>query len=110
MKKIPHDEEFKKWRKKISAEEYRIAVDAIKELIKSKDGVFNSSHLPGKNWAGTPFEPLYRACGKSEQQSGYFFGLMVWEVMMELDDKWFFKPTDKDSGDPLGKTYFRESK
>lgn len=109
IKRIPKSREvnYQKWRKKLSNEEYNNAVSEIKRLINGKDN-FNSSYLPGKNWLGTPLEPLYHACGKSEEQSGYFFGLLVWEVIIKDSDVWYFKSPDKDSDDPLGKVYFRK--
>ena len=32
---------------------------------------------------------------------------MVWHVMMERPDRWYFKPADEDYDDVLGMRYFR---
>jgi len=108
MTRVPHKGEFDAWRTKIGNADYDLAVEAIKDRIDGKS-VFTSSFLPGSDWMGTPFQPLYFACGQSEEQSGYFFGLIVWSIIMEDDDEWVFKPSEKDDGDPLGTTYWRRN-
>lgn len=106
VKRLPHREQFEAWRNRISDEDYERAVEAIKMLIHDK-GEFNSSFLPGSDWTGTAFEPLYEACGRNVTHAGYFFGLIVWSVVMEDEDAWVFKPSDKGEGDPLGTFYWR---
>jgi len=106
MTRVPHKDQFDNWRTIIEDADYDRAVDAIKDRI-APVNIFTSSFLPGRDWTGTPFQPLYVACGKSVKQSGYFFGLIVWSIIMEDDDKWVFKPSEKDDGDPLGTTYWR---
>ena len=59
--------------------------------------------MPGSNWDGTVYEPLYYACGKNQTQSGMFFGLIVFKTLMEREDKvWGFGRY----GDIKSMTYF----
>jgi hypothetical protein len=110
MTRIPHRREYDLWRANISEADFDAAVAAIQDWIADKD-VFTSSFIPGNDWTGTPYEPLYQACGQSETQSGFFFGLIVWKVVMDDDDdEWRFKPAEKDNADPLGMTYWRETR
>jgi len=107
MTHIPHRHEYDIWRRNISDGDFEAVVAAIRDWIDDKT-VFTSSFIPGKNWMGTVYEPLYHACGRSETNSGFFFGLIVWKIVMEDENReWRFKPAEKDSGDPLGTTYWR---
>ena len=64
--------------------------------------------MPGKDWTGTPFQPIYeKAARYSEEAAARCFGLMVWEVFMERDEKWTSGRFEKD-GEPIGsRTYFQ---
>lgn len=95
------------WRSRLDDDDYDEVVDAINEYIEGKE-VFISSHIPGKHWQNTVFYPLYEACNRSQEQAGWFFGLIVWETIITRDEKWFFKPADGDGDDILGMTYFQE--
>ena len=108
MTYIPHKRDYDAWRARISDGDYDRAVEAIREYMADKD-VFTSSYIPGPDWTDTPYQPLYHACGQSVQQSGFFFGLIVWIIVMNDDETWLFKPSDKEADDPLGMTYWRRN-
>ncbi|MBN2271028.1 MAG: hypothetical protein JXN61_10460 [Sedimentisphaerales bacterium] len=97
------------WRDNLSDSDYEAVVEAINAYVDSvpPDKPFVSSFIPGHDWEGTVYEPLYLACGRSKEQSGWFFGLIVWQVMIDRPDKWIFKPLDKEE-DVLGTTYWRK--
>jgi hypothetical protein len=105
---VPHKHDYDTWRSRISDADYDGAVAAIREYMAEKE-VFNSGFIPGNDWTGTPYQPLYLACGQSFQQSGFFFGLIVWITVMDDPDEWLFKPSDKDGQDPLGMSYWRKN-
>ncbi|MCY2926106.1 MAG: hypothetical protein NT031_11810 [Planctomycetota bacterium] len=107
--KLPHKDQFTAWRRRLSDADYQRAADSIKSMCEAKDFVV-SSFLPGSDWTGTEFQPLYFACGQSMQQSGLFFGLIVWKVMMDDDAEWCFLPADKGGDDVLGMRYFPKPK
>jgi hypothetical protein len=59
----------------------RSAIDAEfgKAATKAAGGegaVVYSSAIPGKNWTGTPYQPIYNML-QDENQSRLFFGLLV---------------------------------
>lgn len=88
--KLPHEAEFKSWRSKISDSDYDKVVDAINDKIDQSD-INTAGWLPGSNWDGTVFEPLYIACGKNQNASALFFGLIVFETLMyRKDTVWGF--------------------
>lgn len=109
---IPHrrQEQFDAWQKNLADPDYEAVVGAINAYVDAvePDKPFVSSYIPGHDWTGTVYEPLYIACGRSIEQSGWFFGLIVWQVMINRDDKWYFKLADKDGDDVLGTTYWRK--
>jgi hypothetical protein len=98
--------DFRRWRTALGEDNYQIASDAIRNRLDEKEVVV-AAWLPGKDWTGTPFEPLYYACNRNEEQSGWFFGLIVWDVMIHHSDDWFFLPA-ADEDDVLGMRYFRK--
>lgn len=104
-----HESEFQAWRSEISDGDYQAMVQAINTYCDQKD-CFRTSYMPGQDSAiMAAFPPLQAACGGSEEQSGFFFGNIVWRVIFDRDDKWYFKPADKEGGDALGMTYWRRT-
>ena len=98
--------DFKKWRDRLSEADYDRAVQGIREKCNGK-GFVVSSFLPGADWTNTEFQPLYEACHKNEQHAAWFFGLIVWQTM--IDDTvhdWVFLPPDKEGNDVIGMQYF----
>jgi hypothetical protein len=101
--------DFNQWRKNLSCEDYekvRIAINAYIDNKVHKNEPFVSSHIPGPDWRGTPYQSLYLACGQSMEQSGWFFGLIVWQVVIDRPEDWVFKLGDKDEDDVQGTTYW----
>ena len=63
--------------------------------------------LPGHDWTGTVYEPIYEACGRNVSQSGLFFGIIVFNLLMNRDDKvWGFGRFEKDGKQIASMTYF----
>ena len=85
---------------------YGKVVDAINQQVDAND-VNTAGWMPGSDWTGTVYEPLYYACGKNEIQSGLFFGLIVFKVLMERTDYvWGFGRFEKDGVAIRSMTYF----
>ncbi len=67
---------------------------------------------PG-NWTGTPFGPIFEACGENAERAGMFFGNAWKKVIIDRPEEWIgirFDPTFPKRGITLmGKTYFRSS-
>jgi hypothetical protein len=99
--------DFAAWMQNLSPADYQRVRDAINAYADPRD-VFVSSHIPGKDWIGTVYEPLYFACRQNQTHAGFFFGLIVWQTMIDREDEWYFKPGERDANDVLGMTYFRK--
>jgi hypothetical protein len=107
---IPHHDDYQRWRALLSDLDHMAIIYHLHEMMDHED-VFNSSFIPGSDWTGTVFQPIYEtACKKSWEQSRLFFGLLVWEAVMRHESDWCFLSRDSnESLGVLGKTYFRRS-
>lgn len=92
LTKIPHTNNYKLIRERLSEKEYNDIVEALENRIDSdKNEVITSSWIPGKNWEDTVFWPIYeKAANQNVELAGLFFGLIVWVVFMEHPKKWTF--------------------
>lgn len=72
---VPHQEEFGAWKSRLSATQYAAIRAELGRQIDTGE-IHTSSWIPGPNWRGTPFQPIYDiACGQDEESSTKFFGL-----------------------------------
>lgn len=110
---IPHrrQADFNLWRNNLADSDYEAVIETINEYVNAVDSdkPFVSSYIPGHDWTDTVYEPLYIACGESKEHSGWFFGLLVWQVMIGHEEEWVFKIADKED-DVLGTTYWRRNR
>jgi len=107
VKTIPHYNQYKKWKSKMSADEVNAIFDELNSRFDVNE-VETSSWIPGSDWTGTVFQPIYeKACRSDEIASGLCFGLMVWEAMMNHPEVWGFGRYEKDGIPIQGITYFR---
>lgn len=106
VEKLPHKKDFERWMRNLGEEEYSKIVDALNEKIDKSD-INTSSWIPGSDWTGTVYEPIYHACGDNKETSGMFFGLILFNLLMERDDAvWGFGRYEKDGVPIRGTTYF----
>lgn len=104
---IPHEKSFRMWRSRLSDLEYQAITDDLNNRINGTE-IQTSSWIPGSDWTGTVFEPIYtRACENNITDSGLCFGLIVWVVMMERPETWAFGRYEKDGIPIRGLTYFQ---
>jgi hypothetical protein len=98
--------DFTRWRTQLSDLEF---LKIKNELINRIDGnnVHTSSWIPGTHWGGTVFEPLYHACNKNETHAAFFFGLILFHVMIEHNECWSFGKFDLNGKSIKGLTYFK---
>lgn len=106
VRDIPHDSQYRAWRSRVPAEQFQKVWDKLNSLI-DVDEIHTSSWMPGNHWEGTVFEPLAVACGGDVEASGKFFGLILWDVMLNRDEVWSFGRYEKDGVPIQGMTYFR---
>jgi hypothetical protein len=106
---VPHRSDYDHWLARlnhIDPQAFQRICDDLDRRFDARD-VDTSSWIPGAVWTETIFEPIYRACGHDEVSAGLFFGLIVWQVVMDRGDCWSFGRYEK-GGIPIrGMTYFR---
>jgi len=104
---IPHKKEYDIWRSRLKEGEYQEIVDKLNSMIDS-DEIHTAGWMPGSDWTGTVFQPIYeKACNMNFEQAALFFGLIVWTVFMNREDKWSFGRYEKNSIPIRSLTYFR---
>lgn len=104
----PFLREYNIWRNRLSEEEYAAIEVKINEMIDGNE-VHTASWMPGNNWEGTVFEPIYtKACGMNEEDSGRCFGLFIWYIFQNRTDEWFSGNFEKDGVPIKSRTYFRK--
>ncbi len=104
---IPHEKDFRIWRSRLTDSEYQAIVDELNSRI-NKDEVHTSGWIPGSDWTGTVYKPIYsKACLGDETQAGLCFGLFLWVVMMERPEWWSCGHYEKDGIPIKSLTYFR---
>lgn len=104
--RVPHKTDFDKWMEKLSEEDYEKIEEALNNKIDQND-VNTAGWIPGHDWTGTVYEPIYEACGRNVTQAGMFFGLIVFELLMNREDKvWGFGRFKKDGKQIASMTYF----
>ena len=106
VKTLPHQKDFDVWRKRLTETEYQDVCDEITKHFDESE-VNTSSWIPGHDWSGTPYGPLFRACNNNKESSGLFFGQIVFKLLMERPDAvWGFGRYEKDGMPIKGITYF----
>jgi len=71
------------------------------------DRIHTAGWMPGNNWIGTPFQPIYEACGEDEKEAGKCFGLIAWKVFEKRPETWASAHGVKDGREIESRTYFR---
>ena len=100
---IPHRQEFDAWMANLAPEGYDGVVEALSNIFDESE-IQTSSFIPGDDWTGTPYEPIWHAVGHDMDRAALFFGLIVWRVVMEHPESWSF---GRYFDHIQGMTYFR---
>lgn len=85
--KLPHEDQFKSYKKLLSDIEFKNICNEIDDRINGNE-VNTSSWIPGNDWVNTPFEPLSRICNGDRKESGLLFGLFTFKVFMDREEAW----------------------
>lgn len=103
---VPYEQHFRAIRARIKNNDYEDIVAALNAKIDG-DEIHTSSWMPGSDWYGTVYWPIYVACRENEEVAAKFFGQVVWTVFMDRPEDWASGRYEK-NGVPLsGRTYFR---
>ncbi|MGO9138761.1 MAG: hypothetical protein ACLP9S_02650 [Syntrophales bacterium] len=104
---IPHLQNYNIIRARLTLQEYEAIIEAINAVFDEVD-IQCSSFIPGAEWEGTPYMPLYeKAALQNFDLAAQMFGLIVWVTLMDRDDAWGFERYPITGRDIEGMTYFR---
>ncbi|MGD2072982.1 MAG: hypothetical protein PVG65_05795, partial [Candidatus Thorarchaeota archaeon] len=101
---MPHRAAYNRWMERIDDDEHDLIIEAITEIL-DREQIIKSSWIPGKDWDGTVFKPICRACNSDPTSSALFFGLLVWEAALVHDKVWAFGRYECGGGEGL--TYYQ---
>lgn len=106
---IPFRETFETIESRLSESQHDAIVAEINRLMDEAGGeIVTAGWLPGPDWTGTPFEPIYRiAARRNEELAGKMFGLLVWHTIMLRPERWASGRFEKDGVELSSRTYFR---
>jgi hypothetical protein len=104
---IPYKSDYNRFLSRLTPEETGRILDTLNEMIDG-DEIHTAGWMPGSDWTGTAFEPLYTKAARRDQNlAAQAFGLFVWRAFMERPEVWTSGRFEKD-GEPIGsRTYFR---
>jgi hypothetical protein len=108
LTRIPYEETYWPLRDALDRVNPTAFDDIHKELTSRFKGreIDTSSWIPGKDWTGTVYDPIYAATGLDEVAAAKFFGQIVWQVVMDLDSCWASGRYELDGVQIKGRTYF----
>lgn len=109
INEMPHLVRYRTWCQKLDQVDSRADQRIHDELDERFDRreVDTSIWIPSSDWTDTPYQDLYEACGRDPEATDLFFGLLVWQVVMDRADSWSFGRYEKNGIPIRGMTYFR---
>ena len=89
---------YEAWLSLLAPADYRAIVAAMNLAIDTRD-VVRAQYivcLPGhgEEWHEV-YEPVWEAMSRNHEMAGKFVGLILWEVMSNRDEEWYFHKIDK---------------
>lgn len=102
--RVAYKKDFEKRRKNLSDEDYIAIINELNKVVDGGD-CHTSSWIPGRNWKGTVYEPIWHASRRNDEVAAMFYGQILYQVMIERPETWFFGKF----GHARGKTYFKQT-
>jgi hypothetical protein len=106
---IPFRDKFDILRGRLSDAEFDAMITRINELIdESGAEIATAGWLPGSDWTGTVFQPIYTKAAREDfDRSAMFFGQLVWYTVMNRPERWGSGRYQVEGRDIGSRTYFR---
>jgi hypothetical protein len=108
IERIPYRADFEALRRRLADDEFEAMILRINDLIdESGAEIATAGWLPGSDWTGTPFEPIYAKAARGDfQRSALFFGQLVWYAVMKRPERWASGRYEVDGREIGSRTYF----
>ncbi len=106
---VPYQQDFDVLRSRLSADEFEAMIARIDELIDEAGAeVATAGWLPGSDWTGTVFAPIYTKAAREDfDRSAMFFGQLVWYAITQRPEPWASGRYEVEGKDIGSRTYFR---
>ncbi len=83
---------FEASKNQLSDDEYQAMTDELNRIVQNNidnsSDIVVSSFIPGSDWSGTVWDPIYtKACGFDFDYSAQFFGLLVCKVLIDREEE-----------------------
>jgi len=108
---VPHERVNRPIVNRISEEDLILIRDEINNridaVVDSPNELITSGWIPGSNWNGTVFQPIFTAARNDFTRSGMVFGFLVFEVVMSREEDWSLGKYQVNGRDIGSTTYFR---
>lgn len=102
---IPHHQDYDRWCQRLSEDQIQDIMEELEKVLNQGE-VHVSSFVPGSDWTGTVYQPIYEiACDEDERQAAFFFGILMWVAVMNHPETWSFLKYKEDN--IQGMTHFR---
>lgn len=105
---LPHEEDFRWRRENVPDEDYYALFDRVSEYCGAHDTV-KAAYFAGSDWMQGFWRVLEEACGGDREEAGMFLGQILWVVLQERDDDWYFYREESIGDNVQGMTYFRRN-
>ena len=111
MRSVPYKETYD-LTERMSADDFDAICAKLNSMIdrdleKGRD-IQTAGWMPGKDWTGTPFQPIYEKSARRNQGlAARIFGLIVWKVFMDREETWLTGRFEKDGKPIRSRTYFQ---
>lgn len=109
--RIPHDTANRPVINRIPQNEYNAVIEELNRridaVVDSPEELITAGWIPGSDWTGTVWEPIYDAAHYDVERAGMVFGAIVFEVMMNREEDWSLGKYQVDGRDIGSTTYFR---
>jgi hypothetical protein len=103
---IPHTREYQFWKSRLTQDELNCIQTRLNSMIDSNE-IHTSSWMPGKDWTGTEFEAIYKACDCHVESAAMFFGIILYVTVVERLDVWSLGKYELKGVPIKGMTYFK---
>lgn len=79
----------------------------INAVCNTPNELITAGWIPGNDWTGTVWEPIYFAAKMDHDRAGMVFGALVFEAIMNRPEDWSFGKYQVDGRNIGSNTYFR---
>ena len=90
IKKIPHERDNVTIIKRIPKEKLELIIKELNHKIDkvadSPNEIITSGQIPGNDWSGSIWEPIYIAAERDFSRAGMIFGILVFETMTKREE------------------------